>query len=94
MYTSTSQHLEASQAKQMKTLGTAVNATFHGFGSPWSFIHLFIYSRSMELYKVTEPYGYGNSQQILQFISNDIAWTDSVSHCTITVPSMDQLNYE
>jgi hypothetical protein len=74
MYTSTSQHLEASQAKEMKKFGTAVNATCHGFGSPWSFIHLFIYLHSMEPHKVTEPYGCGNSQQILQLCdySNDM----------------------
>jgi len=50
-------------------------------------IHSF-HSHSMDPYKVTEPYGYRNGQQTVQLYYN------SLSHGTIAVPSVDQLNCE
>ena len=63
--------------RNKKKFGTAVNAICHRFGSPWSFI----YSHSMDPYKVTEPYGYRNKHTVRLYDYN-------VMHGLILCPMM------
>jgi hypothetical protein len=54
----------------------------------------FVHSHSMDPHKVTEPYGCRNKETVIIWLQQSYVWTNSLSHGTIAVPSVDQLKCE